>query len=133
MWFCIYFAVTFCLINIYSLYVSWLTWSDKTTSILPQWSIMVMQVSVVITAALQVPAIDVQLFAIDAVQLNHEATRPPAYCPSGASWSCRTVVITATLKMPAVDVQISAIDAEFVERQNHQRTASMEHHGHAGD
>jgi hypothetical protein len=44
MWFCIYFAVTFCLINIYSLYTSWLTWSDKTTSVLPQWSIMFMQV-----------------------------------------------------------------------------------------
>ncbi|WIA21570.1 hypothetical protein OEZ85_000762, partial [Tetradesmus obliquus] len=43
MWFCIYFVVTFCLINLYSLYASWLTWSDKTTSVLPQWSIMFMQ------------------------------------------------------------------------------------------
>jgi hypothetical protein len=49
MWFCIYFVATFCVINVYSLYVSVLTWSDKTTSVLPQWSIMVMQVSLVIS------------------------------------------------------------------------------------
>jgi hypothetical protein len=46
MWFCIYFVVTFCLINLYSAYASWLTWGDKTTGVMPQWSIMFMQVTI---------------------------------------------------------------------------------------
>lgn len=43
LWFFAYFAVSFILINVYSLYAGVLTQDDKTSSVFPQWSIMVMQ------------------------------------------------------------------------------------------
>jgi hypothetical protein len=43
LWFFAYFAASFVLINVYSLYAGVLTKNDKTSSVFPQWSIMVMQ------------------------------------------------------------------------------------------
>lgn len=43
LWFFAYFAASFVLINVYSLYAGVLTRDDKTSSVFPQWSIMVLQ------------------------------------------------------------------------------------------